>query len=46
MLKTKIFNILLHGEVAVGKIMTGEIDSWGNCCWGSCDWGSSAVEIT
>jgi len=41
MLKTEIFNILLHGEVSAGKIMTGEIDSWGSYCWGS-----SAVEIT
>ena len=31
MLKTKKFNILLHGEIVVG-----EVGCWGNCCWGSC----------
>ena len=31
MLKTKKFNILLHGEIAVR-----EISDWENCYWGSC----------
>jgi len=30
-LKTEIFNILLHGEIVIGKFFT----AWGNCCWGS-----------
>ena len=34
MLKTKKFNILLHGKIVVGEIAA--FTAWGNCCWGSC----------
>ena len=38
MLKTEIFDILLHGEIGVGKVavlLHGEIGCWGSCCWGN-----------
>ena len=46
MLKTQIFNILLHGKIVVGEIAA--FTAWRNCCWEvagfrawvNCDWGS------
>ena len=43
MIKKEIFDILLHGEIVVGKVAVllhreigvGEISDWGNCCWGN-----------
>ena len=32
MLKTEIFDILLHGEIVVGEVAVGEISNWGNLC--------------
>jgi len=30
MLKTEIFDILLHGEIVVGEVAVGEISDWGS----------------
>ena len=35
MLKLEIFDILLHGEIFVGKVAVGEISGKGNCCCGN-----------
>ena len=35
MLKTEIFDILLHGEIVVGEVAVGVIINWENCCWGN-----------